>query len=295
MTTSLHKAAVSIVMSAGIAGCSDPAPPAFQGWVEAYLIFVGPDEAGRVEVLTVREGDKIEAGAPLFSVDVDLQRADVMLNEATVKNAQLAYERAQKLLKSAAGTERTMEEAEAALRTAQARLNSAETRLARRNLPSPVTGTVQQVYFRPGEMVAAGRPIVALLPPGNLRVRFYIPEAQLPRLAYGDEVKVACDGCPADLTARITFIASSAEFTPPVIYSRDERSKLVFLIEAIPDRPQEFRVGQPIEVTIGRRTTEDGRQITDEEGRRAGDSSRRSLTDLLRSFSTIWPFREAKR
>jgi HlyD family secretion protein len=246
----LAAAAAVLILACGLAGCNEQGPPTFQGWVEAYLVFVGPDEAGRVEVLNVREGDKIEARAPLFAVDVDLQRADVMQNEATVKNAQLAYERAQKLVKSAAGTERTLEEAEAALRTAQARLNSAQTRLDRRKMASPVTGTVQQVYFRPGEVVAAGRPIVSILPPGNLKVRFYVPEAKLPQLAYGDVVNVGCDGCATDLTARITFMASSAEFTPPVIYSRDERSKLVFLIEATPEKPQEFRVGQPIEVAM---------------------------------------------
>jgi len=252
MMTTVRNAAVLVLVALGLAACNDQAPPMFQGWIEAYLIFVGPDEAGRVEVLNAREGDKVEAGAPLFSVDVDLQRADVMLNEATVKNAQLAFERAQKLVKSAAGTERSLEEAEAALRTAQARLNSAETRLVRRKMASPVTGTVQQVYFRPGEMVLAGRPIMALLPPGNLKVRFYVPESVLPQIAYGDVVKVGCDGCAADLTARISFIAGAAEFTPPVIYSRDERSKLVFLVEALPEKPQEFRVGQPIEVALAR-------------------------------------------
>ena len=252
MKAPLRNAVVSVlvVLAGGLAACTDQGPPTFQGWIEANLIFVGPDESGRVEALNAREGDKIEAGAPLFSVDVDLQRADVMMNEATVKNAQLAYERAQKLVKSAAGTERTLEEAEAALRTAQARLNSAQTRLDRRKLASPVTGTVQQVYFRPGEMVTAGRPIVALLPPGNLKVRFYVPETVLPQLAYGDVVKVGCDGCAADLTARISFIAGAAEFTPPVIYSRDERAKLVFLVEALPEKPQDFRVGQPIEVAL---------------------------------------------
>jgi HlyD family secretion protein len=241
---------VLLALAANLAGCNEPATPAFQGWIEANLIFVGPDEAGRVETLNVREGDKIEAGAPLFGVDVDLQQADVMLNEAYVKNAQQAFDRAQKLLKSAAGTEKTLEDAESALRTSQARLNSSKTRLTRRKMASPVTGTVQQVYYRPGEMVPAGRPIVALLPPGYLKVRFYVPEAVLPRLAYGDVIKVNCDGCPPDITARISFIASSAEFTPPVIYSREERSKLVFLVEALPNKPEALRVGQPIDVAL---------------------------------------------
>src|SRR5260221_4115839 len=140
MTTSLRNAAVLIAVAMGIAACNDQAPRAFQGWIEANLIFVGPDEAGRVETLNVREGDKVEAGAPLFTVDVDLQQADVMLNEAFVKNAQQAYDRAQKLLKSAAGTEKALEDAESALRTSQARLNSSKTRLTRRKMASPVTG-----------------------------------------------------------------------------------------------------------------------------------------------------------
>jgi HlyD family secretion protein len=99
-------------------------------------------------------------------------------------------------------------------------------------------------------MVSGGRPVLSLLPPGNVKVRFYLPESELPSIAYGDQIKVACDGCTGGLTARVSFIARQSEFTPPVIYSLDERAKLVFLVEALPDKPGELRVGQPVDVTL---------------------------------------------
>jgi len=235
-----------------LAGCDKGKEPTFQGWVEAELIFVGPDETGRIETLTVREGDQVERGALLFTVDPDLQLADVSMQEAAVKNAQLAYDRAQQLAKTQAGTQKALDEAEAALRTAQARLNSAQTRLTRRKVFSPVSGSVQQIYYRGGELVPAGKPILALLPPGNLKVRFFVNEATLPKLHFGDPVTITCDGCDAGIIAKISFISRTSEFTPPVIYSMDERSKLVFLIEARPERPERLRVGQPVSVALKR-------------------------------------------
>jgi len=240
--------ALALLAGLLLAGCDNQKEPAFQGWVEAELIFVGPDETGRVETLTVREGDQVERGMLLFTIDPDLQLADVAMQEAAVKNAQQAYDRAQQLLKTQAGTQKNLDDAEAALRTAQARLNSAQTRLARRKVFSPVSGSVQQIYY---ELVPAGKPILALLPPGNLKVRFFVNEATLPKLKFGDPVTVTCDGCARDITAKISFISRTSEFTPPVIYSMDERSKLVFLIEARPERPEHLRVGQPVSVALG--------------------------------------------
>jgi HlyD family secretion protein len=234
-----------------VAACNDVTKPQLQGWIEADLIFVGPYEAGRIETLIVHEGDQVEQGAPLFTLDSDLQLADVAMQEAAVENAQHAYSRARQLARTQAGTQRALDDAEAALRTAQARLNSAQTRLARRKVSSPVAGSVQQIYYRVGELVPAGKPIVALLPPSNLKVRFFVNEAMLPKLNIGDPVTVTCDGCDAGITAKISFIARSSEFTPPVIYSMEERSKLVFLVEARPDRPDRLRVGQPVSVTLG--------------------------------------------
>lgn len=239
-----------VFVTLALAGCENSADRVLQGWVEAELIFVSPDEQGRVETLKVREGDNVKKGDLLFTVDDDLQKADVVVRNTAVINAQQAFDRAKELLKSAAGTQRTYDDAEAALRQAKANLEWAQTRLARRNAHSPGDGTIEQIYYRPGETVPAGRPVVALLPPGNLKIRFFAPQAVLPELKYGDVVGISCDGCDKGLTAKISFIARSAEFTPPVIYSVEERAKLVFLIEARPEHPEKFRVGQPVTVTL---------------------------------------------
>ena len=235
------------------ASCSKQPVNTFQGWVEANLIFVAPDETGRVRTLTVQEGDTVKAGDLLFTVDDDLQQADLAQIKASVKNALQTFDRAAMLLKTGAGTQKDFDAAEMMLRDAQARLNSVQTRLARRSVFSSVAGTVQQIYFRPGEMVPAGRPVLAILPPGNLKVRFFVPEPVLPQVAYGGTITVRCDGC-ANQSARVSFIAKSAEYTPPVIYSLEERNKLVFLIEALPEQPDKLRVGQPVDVVLDTRT-----------------------------------------
>jgi len=233
-----------------LAACGNSKNQYLQGWVEAELIFVSSDEQGRVEQLNVREGSNVKQGEVLFTVDDDLQRAEVVVRNASVQSAQQAFDRAKELLKTAAGTQKNYDDAEAALRQAKANLAWSETRLARRRALSPHEGAIQQVYYRPGETVPAGRPVVALLPPGNLKVRFFAPETQLPEIKFGDPVTFTCDGCEQGLTGKVSFIARSSEYTPPVIYSMDERSKLVYLIEARPDRPEKFRVGQPISVTL---------------------------------------------
>jgi HlyD family secretion protein len=225
-------------------------PLQFQGWIEAYFIFVSADESGRIESLAVREGDSVAEGDPLFALDADLQRAAVAENEAAVTNAQQAFDRAKTLLARNVGPQKAFDDAEAVLRSAEARLNSARTRLERRRVASAASGTVQELYFRVGETVPAGRPILSLLPPGNTRVRFFVPQATLPTIHIGDRIGVRCDGCAAGQAARVTFISAQAEFTPPVIYSQEERARLVFRVEALPERAAELRAGQPVSIVL---------------------------------------------
>jgi HlyD family secretion protein len=245
---------VCVALAMTVAGCNGNGERTFQGWIEADFIFVSPDEPGRVVKLEVREGDQIKAGAPLFALDDDLQRADLNQNNATLANAKQTYDRAVQLGKTGAGTLAALDAATSSLRVAEARVVTSQTRLARRGAIAPVTGTIQQIYFREGEMVGAQRPVVSILPPGNLKVRFYVPESELPKITLGDMIRILCDGCARDLTATVSFISTTAEYTPPVIYSQDERSKLVFLVQAIPATPARLRVGQPVSISLERKS-----------------------------------------
>jgi len=260
--TSSHavKLLAVLALTAVLAGCKDTRDPGFQGWVEADMIFVSPDESGRVIKRNVREGDEVKPGDLLYSVDDDLQKADLNQSNATLANAQQSYDRAASLRNTGAGTQATLESAVSSLRVAEARVKTSQTRLDRRKGFAPIAGTVQQIYFREGEMVQAQRPVLSIMPPGNMKLRFFVPESELPKLAIGDEVRVTCDNCAADLTAKIYFIATTAEYTPPVIYSLDERNKLVYLIQARPSRPDALRVGQPISIYFNPKTPVADRQ-----------------------------------
>jgi HlyD family secretion protein len=143
-----------------------------------------------------------------------------------------------------------IEAAEAEVRAARAQLEQAEWRLGELSQAAPKAGRVIDTLYRPGEWVAAGAPVISMLPPDNVKVRFFVPEPQLGAIQIGDEVQVDCDACAPDLVAEISFIAPEAEYTPPVIYSREMRAKLVYMVEAKPRQTDSLRPGQPVDVTL---------------------------------------------
>ena len=132
---------------------------------------------------------------------------------------------------------------------AKAALAQAAWRVEQKSVAAPVSGLVHETYFVEGEWVPAGRPVAALLPPGNVKLRFYVPEGALSSLGMDRELQVRCDGCPAALAARVSFISAQAEYTPPVLYSKESRAKLVFLVEARLDGGT-LRPGQPVDVRL---------------------------------------------
>jgi HlyD family secretion protein len=135
-------------------------------------------------------------------------------------------------------------------RGAEADAALARWRIGEKQRSAPADALVYDVIHRAGEWVPAGAPVVALLPPGALKLCFFVPQAALARLQVGQDVAVSCDGCPPGLSARVRFIAPQAEFTPPVIYSNESRSKLVFRVEATPHDATALKPGQPVDVRL---------------------------------------------
>jgi len=177
---------------------------------------------------------------------VDQEEADLRSSEAKVAAAKAALATA----KAPMGRLAEIEAQASMVDSLRAALKHAEWRLAQRSVASPVSGIVADVIARPGETLAAGAPVVSLLPPQNIFVRFFIPETQLIRVHVGDGVKFECDNCRDDLVGAVSFIAPQAEFTPPFIFSEQTRTKFVFLAEARPP-PEQAAVlnpGQPVTV-----------------------------------------------
>ena len=167
---------------------------------------------------------------------------------ARVKEAEAQLRNAEMPL----GREGEREAASGELAAAKAALAQAAWRLEQKSVAAPVSGLVQDTFFVEGEWVAAGRPVASLLPPGNVKARFYVPETVVGAIQPGRQVEIRCDGCPAPIAAKVSFVSTQAEYTPPVLYSKESRAKLAFLVEARPEPADAARLrpGQPIDVIL---------------------------------------------
>ncbi|MGK9055434.1 HlyD family secretion protein [Neorhizobium petrolearium] len=220
----------------------------------------------RPEEIDVLRASEREAAARLELAKQDLDRTRVLVERGTATQASLdtatATEaanraaldnvRSQIILGNLPARDEQLRQAKEALAAARADLASAEAALARRSVAAPAEGSIETVYYLTGEVVPTGRPIVALLPPDNIRIRFFVPETEIAQFSLGQVIRVACDACEST-EAKISFIAKNAEFTPPEIYSLEERAKLVYRVEAVPADPRALRPGQPVDVFAGAR------------------------------------------
>jgi HlyD family secretion protein len=179
----------------------------------------------------------------------------------SVDRAKAAYERGQARIaelksqvKVARLPARKMEikAAEKEVEAAHAVVKQAQWRLEQKFIKSLVKGLVFDTLYVPGEWVPAGSPVVVILPPENIKVRFFVPEYRLGRFKVGQHVTLKCHGQEKEIPAILSYISPTAEYTPPVIYSREWRSKLMYMLEARPiQNPEVLHPGQPVDVTVG--------------------------------------------
>jgi len=152
----------------------------------------------------------------------------------------------------AARTDR-VKAAEARVQAAQAEVKQMSWRLKEKTQSAPQAATVKDVLYRPGEFVSAGQPVLTLLPPQQIKVRFFVPQPQLNEVKEGQSVTIRCDNCPQPIQATVRYISPRAEFTPPFIYSKENREKFVYLAEAWPaiEDATKLNPGQPVDVMLG--------------------------------------------
>ena len=175
---------------------------------------------------------------------LDEARSAYVRDTARVKEAEEQLKNAEMPL----GRQGELAAAQAEMAAAKAALAQADWKLEQKSVAAPVSGLVQDTFFVIGEWVAAGRPVVSILPPGNVKARFYVPETVLASMTIGRPIEIRCDGCPP-VDAKVSYVSSQAEYTPPVLYSKESRSKLLFLVEArLPN--SSLRPGQPLDVRL---------------------------------------------
>lgn len=299
-----------------LAGCGGPRENRWQGYLEGEFVYVAAPLGGQLEALQVREGARIEAGTPLFTLErraelaaqrqaeeqlraAEARLADMrkgarpselaalearqeqaraatelarreferigelhrtnVVSENDYDRARLVHEQAARLLDELTaqlatarlgGRSDAIAGAEADAAAARAAKERADWSVAQKAQAAPSAGLVYDTLYREGEYVAPGMPVVALLPAGNIKVRFFVPEAERATLQPGETVRVALSGGRV-LEAKVGYLSPQPEYTPPVLYNRENRAKLVFMIEAVFDAGAavELHPGQPVDVT----------------------------------------------
>jgi HlyD family secretion protein len=233
-----------------ISGCSDSPQDRFQGYVEGEFVYVASPLAGQLESLQVRRGDQVKAGEPLFALDETAEKAALDMARAALVLSEAEFTRQEKLFRMGPAAAQDYDRARSTRDQDRQRVAQAEWNFNQKRQAVPAAGLVYDTLFRQGEWVAAGKPVVVLLPPQNIKVRAFVPETQVGSIHYGDMTRVTVDGVPNPFIGKVSYISPHAEYTPPVIYSRESRAKLVFMIESVfdPEVSAGLHPGQPVDV-----------------------------------------------
>jgi HlyD family secretion protein len=247
-------------------GCSHASENELQGYIEGEYTYISTGVAGTLFTLNVSRGQEVTQNQLLFTLDpqpdeaaMEAAKATVGQLEAHVAFSKIQWVRQQKLYLKNATDKASLDEAETTytsnlkqLQNAQSTLIKEQWAFQQKTVYAPISGYVNDTFYRIGEKVAANQPVLTILSPQNIKVLFYIPEEKLSAIHLGQSITFTCDGCNTTTQAAITYISSEAEYTPPIIYSKDTRYKLVYLVRA--DLPKnsllQFHPGQPVDILL---------------------------------------------
>lgn len=258
-----------------LTACGKSDNGAWLGYGEGDNAFISAPQPGWVSSMRVERGTYVHRGDLLFTLDDTAQiasrdqaiatltnaKASLAQEQANLAYTQMELTRQTGLARAHAGTPTDLDLAksnyeQSVARIAQLRsqieqmnasLSGATYSLTQRTVVAQTEGRVEDIYFRPGEYVPSSTPVVSVLPPKNIYVRFFVPETEFNKVRLGEKVRISCDGCKP-LDATVTFIAQQEEFTPPVIFSVGVREKLVFKMEARARGGLKLNPGQPVQV-----------------------------------------------
>ena len=251
-----------------LGGCAKNSSNEFQGYIEGEYVYVASPLAGALDKLAVARGDQVKKGQLLFELERQSEAAALTVAEKNLAQANASltlsestFQRRKELRDTPSAVisaeeldqARAQRDADTAQVAAQqAALDKAKWSFDQKQQFASAAAIVHDTLYRQGEFVAAGNPVVVLLPPENLKVRFFVPQEMLPQIKIGQSVSIQCDGAPHAINATINYISTQAEYTPPVIYSRETRANLVFMIEAkiSPADAADVRPGQPADVRL---------------------------------------------
>jgi HlyD family secretion protein len=257
-----------LLLAAALAGCSGKSPGSYQGYIEGEYVYVASPLSGALSNLAVARGDTVKTGQLLFQLErqseaaaLDMAGKNVNEAKANLDLAQATYQRRKELRESpsAVVSAEELDTARSSRDTAQAQYDAqsaafdkAKWSFDQKQQFAPTNALVQDTLYRQGEWVAAGNPVISLLPPENLKVRFFVAQADLPRIKIGGTANVIFDGSAKSYPATINYISTQNEYTPPVIFSRETRANLVYMIEAkfSPADATDLRPGQPVDVNV---------------------------------------------
>jgi HlyD family secretion protein len=246
-----------------LSACNKAAEPFYQGYVEGEWLYLSAPQGGYLETLNVARGDHAAMGGNAFTLsgeqraaqnssrtaalEAQLHAAESALNLATSQ-----LKRQEELARQNYVSPSHIDEMLTAQKQALAQVRVLREQLTNKSVLLPAQGEVTEIYYRQGEWVPAGQPVLSLLPDDKRRIRFFVSEMQLGKLAMGQLIVARCDGCATPIPAKINFISAQAEYTPPVIYSQGSREKLVFRVEAqpAPEDALRLRPGLPVEVRL---------------------------------------------